>query len=186
MAEAIPLLHYSHWIKLQAYFSQIHTAHQTIANCPDWSTWKGSQDARVPAWCDLLPCTQQTNGRLAANREQKEAAANEDCLWEEEGGRGEDQKRGVGRARERKKHRINTRLKGRGDGRWSEGVTARDRDGDNKRKKWRRQKWRVGGEKERKTEEKGDKRGTAALWGREKIGRTEHWDIKALQSDKLW
>lgn len=69
---------------------------------------------------------------MAANRGQKEAAAaaNEDCLWRRRE-RQEDQKRGEDRERERE----TTQTKREGDGRWSEGVRARDIDGDDKRKK---------------------------------------------------
>lgn len=87
--------------------SKIHTAHQTTANCPDWPTSRGSRGTGVPAWCDLLHCTQQANGPLAANREQKEAAAvNEDYLWEE----GEERKsyKEVKADREKERKRSST------------------------------------------------------------------------------
>lgn len=90
--------------RVQSYCSQISTAHQSIANCPDWLTLRGSQAAWAPAWCDLWCCAQQTNGPLAANREQIEAAAaNEVCLRDEGRGIERDREREVRTQRGREK-----------------------------------------------------------------------------------
>lgn len=60
----------SHGNENHAYCSRIHAAHQTVANCPDWQTRSVSQGTWVPAWCDLLPGTLQTNGHwLGTGRE---------------------------------------------------------------------------------------------------------------------
>lgn len=49
IAEAVPPLIYPYCTEHQAYCSRISTAHQSIANCPDWLTLRGSQAAWVPA-----------------------------------------------------------------------------------------------------------------------------------------
>lgn len=122
---------YPYWTEPHAYRSRIRTAHQTIANCPDWPTWRGSQGAWAPAWCDLLPCTQQTNGPLAANREQKEAtAANEDCLWEE-GRERKTRKRGEDREEEEEEVEKQHRL--RREGGWQMEWRG---ESENERQRW--------------------------------------------------
>lgn len=110
-----------------------------MANCPDWLTLRGSQAAWVPAWCDLWCCSQQTNGPLAANREQIEAAtANEVRLWEK--GRGRKSTGEVKRERERERERQH-RLKSKGVSEWrgerQKWWTSKGSWG----RKWRDKRW---------------------------------------------